>query len=172
MLRRVAGISWSDKVTNAKLYKLCDIKPASMQALEARWRLFGHTLRMNPDTPARQAMAYYFVKDHPGRKGNRVTIASALSKEYKAVFGEAIDTKDAYEDVVQLAQDRENWKDIVAKVVQTQSKAKEDKTKRKDVKRKAAKRLNVIKSPKRRRPQKKNVAKKKPIKKSRQSNSS
>ena len=76
MLKRVVGLSWSDKVTNAKLYKLCDIEPASMQALEARWRLFGHTLRMSPDTPARQAMAYYFVKDHPKRKGNRVTIAS------------------------------------------------------------------------------------------------
>ena len=66
------------------------------QVIGARWRLFGHTLRMKEDTPARKAMAYYFQKDMPGRKGNRVTIASILSAEYKTSFGIPINTFNAY----------------------------------------------------------------------------
>ena len=46
MLRRVLGLKWSDYVTNANLYDRCGILPASVQVLYARWRLFGHTLRL------------------------------------------------------------------------------------------------------------------------------
>ena len=120
MLRRILGLKWSDKVTNEKLYARCGIPPASVQVLNARWRLFGHTLRMDENAPARQAMAYYFVKDQPGRQGNRVTIASALSNEYKAVVGKPISNSAEYEAVVCVAQDRDVWKDVVQQVTQKQ----------------------------------------------------
>ena len=120
MLRRILGLKWSDKVTNEKLYARCGIPPASVKVLNARWRLFGHTLRMDENAPARQAMAYYFVKDQPGRQGNRVTIASALSNEYKAVVGKPISNSAEYEAVVCVAQDRDVWKDVVQQVTQKQ----------------------------------------------------
>ena len=37
-------------------------------------------------------MTYYFVKDLPGRKGNRTTISSVLSPEYKDSTGLDIDS--------------------------------------------------------------------------------
>ena len=116
MIRRVLGLKWSDKVTNEALYARCGIPPASLQVVNARWRLFGHTLRMEESTPAKKAMAYYFVNDHAGRKGNRVTIATALSSEYKAVTGNIITNTAQYQAVVSLAHDRDAWKELVQDV--------------------------------------------------------
>ena len=110
------GLKWSDKVTNEALYACCGIPPASLQVVNARWRLFGHTLRMDESAPARKAMAYYFVNDHAGRKGNRVTIATALSSEYKSAKGSPINNDTQYQDIVSLAQDREAWKSLVKDV--------------------------------------------------------
>lgn len=119
MLRRVLGIKLLDKVTNADLYARCGIQPASIQVVNARWRLFGHTLRMNERTPARKAMAYYFVNDHDGRTGKRVTIATALSDEYEAVKGTDIKSLDEYDSIVRLATDRDAWKQLVKEVTDT-----------------------------------------------------
>ena len=141
LLRRVArvmGISWSDRVTNEALYEESGITRASEQAIDARWRLFGHALRMHEDSPARQAMAYYFVNDQKGRQGNRTTIASALSDDYKAAFGKTIKTKEEYESMITLASNRNYWKEeIVAKVVSEYKKCKKDKYDRQKEKRKA-----------------------------------
>ena len=119
MLRRVLGIKLLDKVTNADLYARCGIQPASIQIVNVRWRLFGHTLRMNERTPARKAMAYYFVNDHDGRTGKRVTKATALSDEYKAVKGTDIKSLDEYDSIVRLATDRDVWKQLVKEVTDT-----------------------------------------------------
>jgi hypothetical protein len=119
MIRRVLGIKWSDKISNTQLYRRCGLQPASIQVVNARWRLFGHTLRMNEHTPARKAMAYYFVNDHKGRNGRRVTISTALSDEYKAVTGDSIKNTHEYESVVRLAQDRDTWKELVQDVTNT-----------------------------------------------------
>ena len=66
--------------------------PASLQVIDARWRLFGHTLRLDANTPARKAMTYYFSDNTGGRQGPRVLIPTSLSQEYKSVTGEAIDS--------------------------------------------------------------------------------
>ena len=47
MIRRVLGVKLSDRITNINLYARCGIQPSSVQVVNARWRLFGHTLRMN-----------------------------------------------------------------------------------------------------------------------------
>lgn len=139
MIRRILGLKWSDKVTNNDLYTRCDISPASVQVVNARWRLFGHTLRLHEDSPARKAMAFYFVKDTPGRQGNRVTIASALSNEYKSVTGKCISTSSEYETVVRVAQNRDSWKLIVQLVVAKYIELHEAKVLRKSEKRLEAK---------------------------------
>jgi hypothetical protein len=119
MLRKVIGLTWKHKVTNENLYAMCGCKPASVQVIKARWRLFGHVLRMNENVPARQAMALYFEglgKDIKGRQGNFCSIASVLSDDYKKAFNKGIKTKSEYEAVAMIAQDRVEWKSVVAKV--------------------------------------------------------
>ncbi len=59
MLRRVlgdVGVTWRNKSTIENLYARCNVVPASLQVVNARWRLFGHVLRMNENVPSRQAM--------------------------------------------------------------------------------------------------------------------
>jgi len=140
MLGSILGIKWFDKVTNAQVYERGGMTPISELVINARWRLFGHTLRMNEDTPARKAMAYYFCKDLPGRKGNRVTIASVLSNEYKASFGTPINTLNAYSKLVDDAQDRALWRERVDKIVNDQRAIYESKVQRKAERRHEAKR--------------------------------
>ena len=113
MLRRVVNVTWSDKVTNEQLYERCMTRPASLIAVDARWRLFGHTLRLNVNTPARMSMEYYFVKDMPGRKGNRTTISRVLSSEYRDLTGQTISNMNEYSRMIDVAYDRTRWREIV-----------------------------------------------------------
>ncbi len=101
--------------------------PASVKVVNARWRPFGHALRMNENVPARQAMNCYFnEKSHKGRQGNfcsiiLLEIASVISDQYKSARSvnlKSIKTKADYEAVVELAQDREQWKGIVQNITQ------------------------------------------------------
>jgi hypothetical protein len=139
MLRRVLGVTWRDKITIENLYARCNVVPASVQVVNARWRLFGHVLRMNENVPARQAMYCYFnEKSHKGRQGNFCTIASVLSDEFKSVCLKSIKTKADYEAVVELAQDREQWKGIVQNVTQKYCESRREKViKQREVRKKA-----------------------------------
>ncbi len=63
-------------------------------------------------------MALYFEgpgKDIQGRQGNFCSIASVLSDDYKKAFHTVIKTKSEYEAVSVVAQDRIEWKSVVAK---------------------------------------------------------
>ena len=81
-------------------------------------------LRMDEVTPARKAMAYYFASDSCGRKGNRKTIASVISAEYKDAMGTEIKSKKQYEELVLIAQNRVGWKELVEKILEKQEQKK------------------------------------------------
>ena len=147
MLRSILGIKWYDKISNDKLYKRCKVIPASLQVINARWRMFGHTLRMHECTPARQAMAYYFDDTLTGRPGHRITIATALSKEYENTRGCKINNRQQYETMVALASDRESWKQLVDDVVEKHVEKNEKKTERKRQSRRLKTSLNNIHLP-------------------------
>ena len=65
---------------------MCRSEPISNEIRRARYRLLGHCLRLDPQTPAQQAMNYYFeniirLKQFNGTARN--TIAELISKEIK-----------------------------------------------------------------------------------------
>jgi len=128
MLRRVVGLHWYDKIKNESLYKRCNIEPAWVQVLRARWRLFGHVLRLADDTPAKLAMRYYFddVYDSEqklikGKRGRPVhTIATALSGEYNVMYNIPISNSAEYEAIVRRAEDKVAWRDVVKDIVNKQ----------------------------------------------------
>ncbi|GFR64851.1 hypothetical protein ElyMa_005516200, partial [Elysia marginata] len=43
----------------------CGEAPISLKVLEARWRLFGHLLRRDPNIPASEEMHFYYWKTAP-----------------------------------------------------------------------------------------------------------
>ena len=82
-------------------------------------------------------MSSYFNRNHDGRQGNFVTMATALSREYKAAFNKTISTRTEYNVVQSLAQDRDQWKHIVSEVVNKYCEAQEAKRLRQTEARKA-----------------------------------
>ena len=83
-LRQVAGIFYPNKIGNIKLYKLTETRPLSIDITRSRWKMFGHVLRLNENTPARKAMKWFFqvpvgCKKFRGRK--RATIVTTLNRD-------------------------------------------------------------------------------------------
>ena len=56
-------------------------KPLSLEILLRRWRLFGHTLRLNENSPAQKAMFNYFRNSANSKfKGRpRITLPYTLN---------------------------------------------------------------------------------------------
>ena len=82
-LRNTLNIKYPNKIRSKHLYKTTKTHAISVDITKARWKLFGHTLRMDKETPARKAMKFYFEHIHAtkfrGRK--RTTIVSTLNRD-------------------------------------------------------------------------------------------
>ena len=63
-------------------------------------------------------MASYFDRSLDGRQGNFITIATALSREYKATFNKPISTRAEYDSIQVLAQDLDAWKRVVGDILE------------------------------------------------------
>ena len=59
-LRKVLNIKYPTRITNAKLYEICNEIPISITILKSRWKLFRHILRRDCNIPAFKAMQFYF----------------------------------------------------------------------------------------------------------------
>ena len=85
-LRQVLGIYYPEKISNEKLYKVTQTRPLTIDITKARWKMLGHALRMEKETPARKAMKYYFQEPENcerfrGRK--RATIVTTINRDIK-----------------------------------------------------------------------------------------
>ena len=59
-LRQIIGMRWPHRISNKALYCRCKCGPLSIRTLEARWRLFGHVLRLPRDVPVQKFINEYF----------------------------------------------------------------------------------------------------------------
>ena len=98
-LRRVIGVVYPHRISCKKLYKVTKSTPLSVQITKMRWKMFGHCLRMDENTPARRAMTYYFQPTNETKfKGQkRATIITTLNRDirrtkdkFAATFGLSI----------------------------------------------------------------------------------
>jgi hypothetical protein len=82
-LRKVLHIRYPNIIRNKDLYELTQEIPLSLSILQNRWRLFGHILRLDSDTPARKSMAHYFTpssqKKFRGR--SRQTLPTTINRD-------------------------------------------------------------------------------------------
>ena len=60
-LRQLIGVHWPNRISNVALYHRCQCRPISESIVTARWRLFGHVLRLPRDAPAQRAIDHYFA---------------------------------------------------------------------------------------------------------------
>ena len=114
---------WNDKrIHNKQLYEKSREKPLSAEMKEARWRTFGHILRLPTSTPCQQSMNYYFecppkAKKFRGRK--RITLPVLLdndiveaAKYHQRLQIRQFKTRKDLDILRHLADDRNGWKNL------------------------------------------------------------
>ena len=72
-LRQFIGVHWPNRISNVALYHRCQSRPISKSIITARWRLFGHVLRLPRDAPAQRASDHYFARRHRSSHVQRST---------------------------------------------------------------------------------------------------
>ena len=127
-LRRVIGRRWPNRMRNTKLYEQCEDAPVSAFIARQRWKLFGHILRADPQSPASKAMKYYFEPTSAGgyRGKPRVTIVSTLDRDLKAaaqkypnrVAVKQLRTLHDLNTLQTVAQNRERWRELTEVIYQ------------------------------------------------------
>ena len=109
-LRKILKVTLLDKVTNNTLYTRTKSLPLSTLARQARWRLFGHILRLNNFTPANQNMQMHLTSTEPKRKGKpKANFVSTLGKDCQRIGAFSISSLDDLVYLHETAQDRPTW---------------------------------------------------------------
>ena len=125
-LRKILNIKWPRTINCKKLYLITNTKPLSIEIAERRWKMLGHVLRMDKDSPARKAMKFYFEKRSNrkfiGRK--RATIVSTINRDiyktktkYRNFEISELKTEYNLHNIGAKARNRKKWSSIVKMVV-------------------------------------------------------
>jgi hypothetical protein len=133
-LRRIIGVYYPSRISNAKLYKKCNMKELEPIIRNARWRMLGHTLRMSDDIPAKRATIHYFDSDTEKFLGRpRHTLPRAIDKDLERAAAQPdqhparklglpkqLKTINDLRKLESLAAVRSKWDNIVKCVTNTQ----------------------------------------------------
>ena len=131
-LRRMLRIRWPHRIHNARLYELTNESPISLFVTRQRWTLLGHILRQEVDTPANQAMDFYFeetvyvsfqghdaIHGVANRGGVRTTLATTIDRDIKRAFAlnpncplQKFTCAKDLSDARAYAQNRCNWEEL------------------------------------------------------------
>ena len=128
-LRNVLGIHYPTKISNASLYKKCREAPLSMQVLEARWRLFGHVLRRDPNIPANEAMHFYFSENNKRARGRpQTTLPVTLNNDLKKLLTTKLEitSQKDLDTLRHIAENRPRWTALIAEIRQAAKAARSD----------------------------------------------
>lgn len=129
--RSILGIRYPNTITNEGLYRRCKARQLDTIIREARWKMLGHTLRMDDEIPAKLAMIKYFAPTERGFQGRpRTTLPVLLNKDLADTSkSQALrqlnipKTLKELEELRQLekrARDRKSRKQVVAVMQRTQ----------------------------------------------------
>jgi hypothetical protein len=89
-LRRIIGVYYPSRISNVDLYKRCEMTELEPIIRNARWRMFGHTLRKDDNIPAKRATLHYFDKIDAGFQGRpRQTLPLLVDKDLKPTYSTA-----------------------------------------------------------------------------------
>ena len=111
-LRSIMNVRWPrSMISNDTLYTRCNTTPLSIRADKSRWKMLGHVLRSQENSPAQAALCFAMdsMNSLPGRLGrHRINLFSLLRKDLES---RDIPFK-TYEDILNaryLAKNRSNW---------------------------------------------------------------
>ena len=119
-LRKIWKFNWKSKIRNEKIYEICNCSPISNDIKTSRWNMFGHSLRLNRETPAWKAIIYYFESRYSEKKfrgRRRTTLVTVLNEDIRAAKNRVnlpiLESLQSLEDMRSIAEDRKSWSNIV-----------------------------------------------------------
>ena len=104
-LRRIVGIRWYDRVTNAQLWEGTSQRPVKEDIQVKKWKWIGHTLRRPPTSIIRQALTW---NPQGKRKKGRPKMTWR-----RAVQAEMEKAGTSWKQLEKDAQDRLRWRNVV-----------------------------------------------------------
>ena len=104
-LRKILKIRWPEKIRNEELWERTQQNQMVNVVGQRRWRWTGHTLRKPATSIVRQALTWN-PQGHRNRGRPRMTWRRCMEDDMKR--GQHI-----WQDIQRLAQDRNQWKDVV-----------------------------------------------------------
>ena len=113
-LRRIIKMTYPNIISNKDLYARCNVTPLSERVTMSRWRMLGHILRSDCNSPAQLALNFAVdsmnnMKGRVGRHQSNIfkVILSDLNKRNIPLY----DTKDLTE-LRLLASNRASWRNL------------------------------------------------------------
>ena len=104
-------------------------KPIIIDITTARWKYFGHVLRMHPRAPPKAAMAWVFTPEEQAKRfrgAKRTTIATTLHNDIKDTLRKfpnfqivSFANLTDFQNCITLASNRNLWRKIVKTVTDT-----------------------------------------------------
>ena len=120
-LRELVGIVFPEWIRNERLYERTGAAPVGriiLRLARARWRLFGHVLRLPTDSPPPLAMGAYFAEPRPvGWWGRPRHTLPTLLHDYDKEIGLSLASRADLQAFRAFAADRSVWVSICAGVV-------------------------------------------------------
>ena len=105
-LRRIIGIKYPKKISNAELYKVTKQTPWSIVCRERRLTLFGHTCRLPEGAPARETLHEVLKPVKLMVGGQQLTYIRLIRNDFRKV-GITLQT------AMQIAQDKHEFRALV-----------------------------------------------------------
>jgi hypothetical protein len=125
-LRSVFRVNYPNVISNAELYKRCNMTELQSTIRNARWRMLGYALRMIDDTPAKHAMLHYFDEQKSSFAGRPITtLPTVISKDIELAAAQSHSEQAQLQTPKQLrelkdlralealANDRQKWRAIL-----------------------------------------------------------
>ena len=119
LLRISLNYIYPKKISNKNLYNLTKERPISEKLKRRRLNLFGHILRLHPDTPAQKALQYYLTPHKRPVGRPPLTWLSQITKDLAPTLKhyniKTPLTKTTLAKTKQIADDRTTWRAEVAR---------------------------------------------------------
>jgi len=109
-LRRILGIRYPKKITNAELYKVTKQEAWSTVCRKRRLTLFGHTCRLPEGAPARTTLLEALKPIKHAVGGQQHTLIRTIKKDFKKVGV-------TMEQAQQIAQNKQEFQTLVRRVM-------------------------------------------------------
>ena len=113
-LRKIIGMTYPNIIRNETLYKRCETVPLSERVTRARWRMLGHILRSDNNSPAQLAL-HFAVESQSTMRGR---VGRHQSNLFKTILTDLsyrdirlVNTDDLY-NLGNFALDRCKWREL------------------------------------------------------------